>query len=245
MKNNNQTKTSQAERMRAAIQSVMPNTSEGFYTFADIFMEEIWKKHGTKELKWAMHLWDFDHPGNSSKFIERISRRKFRCNPSVKLDIAEFDHYLSFVLESICDALRENKGGIYRKVLVEHIPEILATIPIEERDQVFRKTFLISEGKELKLKRSEKKKSSVSKIPAPEVLVPSLPIQNPTMVAKPVQQTQMPQVLVPQQSQQSIQNATSQPTISQPIPPQQPLSNTTQHPVPQIPQHTPQLQQVL
>lgn len=192
----------------------MPNTSAGVCTFADVFTQEVRKrKNGTKELARAMRSWDFGDTGNSSvfnsnAFIEKISRRKFQCDPSVKLDIALYDHYLSLVLETICKIIRHNKGDEYRKVLVEYIPDILAVISPEERDLISRKVALIFDKKETKLKLSQKKKTSVSETPKPGILE-SIPIQAIQNVVEPIHQAQVQQA--PIQPQWSVPNTASQP----------------------------------
>lgn len=191
----------------------MPNTSAGVCTFADVFTQEVRKrKDGTKELARAMRSWDFGDTGNSSvfnsnAFIEKISRRKFQCDPSVKLDIALYDHYLSLVLETICKIIRHNKGDEYRKVLVEYMPDILAAISPEERDLVFRKVALLLDKKETKLRLSKKKKNSVPETPTSGI-PESMPVQVSQNVIEPIYQSQVPQA--PIQPQWSVPNTVSQ-----------------------------------
>lgn len=128
-------KMSKADNIAATIRSIIPKSPKGIYMLCDIFVKEIRDKHGSADLERAMYAWMFDDCTESKKFIDDVSRRKFRCNPAKNLDFAQFDHFLSYLLEKLSEIILINPKITYRPVIMEHLPEILALFtPIEIYD---------------------------------------------------------------------------------------------------------------
>ena len=61
---------------------------------------EICARHGGKDFYRAVFSSIF-FKGTSKVAAEKASRRKFRCNPSQKLDLSRLDHIASMFFETV------------------------------------------------------------------------------------------------------------------------------------------------
>lgn len=159
-------KKNRANNLIAAVRALIPKSPKWIYPLYDELDSEICAKHGGTDFYRAVFSSIF-FKGASKVAAEKASRRKFRCNPSQKLDLSKFDHIASMFFEAVASWVTSMPQSSFRLLCIEHIPEMLAALTTVERETINIKTVQLINGRAARKKKTERIKTIA---PAKEVL---------------------------------------------------------------------------